>query len=116
MSRLWRGLCWMNRSCIGRLRDQLIKLEKLAEQTNIILQVMPFNATEHPGVEGPLRILEFLESPPIWYTEGWYSGRMAETKAEVSSAMTCFDLIRASALPLSESLRMIAQARCSKYE
>ncbi|HEY6315115.1 MAG TPA: helix-turn-helix transcriptional regulator [Streptosporangiaceae bacterium] len=98
------------------MRDQLIKLEKMAEQTNVVIQVMPFNATEHPGVEGPLRILEFLDSPPVWYTEGWYSGRMAETKAEVSSAMTCFDLIRASALPPSESIQMIAQARCSKYE
>jgi transcriptional regulator with XRE-family HTH domain len=98
------------------MRNQLIKLEKMVEQTSIVIQVMPFNATEHPGVEGPLRILEFLDSPPVWYTEGWYSGRMAETKDEVSIAMTCFDLIRASAMPPGESLQMIAQARCSKYE
>lgn len=98
------------------MRDQLIKLEKLVQQTNIVIQMMPFNATGHPGVEGPLRILEFLDSRPVWYTEGWYSGRMAETKDEVSSAMTCFDLIRASALPPSESLEMIVQVRCSKYE
>ena len=98
------------------MRNQLIKLEKMAEQTNVVIQVMPFNATEHPGAEGPLRILEFSDSQPVWYTEGWYSGRMAETKAEVSSAMTCFDIIRASALPPSESLQSIAQVRCSKYE
>jgi transcriptional regulator with XRE-family HTH domain len=98
------------------MRNQLIKLEKMAEQTNVVVQVMPFNATEHPGAEGPLRILEFPDSQPAWYTEGWYSGRMAETKAEVSSAMTCFDIIRASALPPSESLQVIAQVRCSKYE
>lgn len=98
------------------MRNQLIKLEKMAEQTNVVVQVMPFDATEHPGSEGPLRILEFSDSAPVWYTEGWYSGRMAETKEEVSSAMTCFDLIRASALPPSESLKMIAQVRCSKYE
>jgi hypothetical protein len=98
------------------MRNQLIKLEKMAEQTNVVIQVMPFDATEHPGAEGPLRILEFSDSQPVWYTEGWYSGRMAETKAEVSSAMTCFDLIRASALRPSESLQTIAQVRCSKYE
>ena len=98
------------------MRNQLIKLEKMAEQTNVVVQVMPFSATEHPGAEGPLRILEFSDSPPVWYTEGWYSGRMAETKEEVSSAMTCFDLIRASALPPGESLQAIAQVRCSKYE
>jgi len=98
------------------MRNQLLKLEKMTEQTNVVVQVMPFNATEHPGAEGPLRILEFLDSQPVWYTEGWYSGRMAETKDEVSSAMTCFDIIRASALPPSESLQVIAQVRCSKYE
>lgn len=98
------------------MRNQLIKLEKMAEQTNVVIQVMPFAATGHPGVEGPLRILEFLESPPVWYSEGWYSGRMAETKDEVSSAMTCFDLIRASALPPSESLQVIAEVRSGKYE
>lgn len=98
------------------MRNQLLKLEKIAEQTNVVIQVMPFGATEHPGAEGPLRILEFLDSRPVWYTEGWYSGRMAEAKEEISSAMTCFDLIRASALPPSESLMMIAQVRCSKYE
>jgi len=98
------------------MRHQLIKLEKMTEQTNVVVQVMPFMAIGHPGVEGPLRILEFPDSPPIWYSEGWYSGRMAETKDEVSSAMTCFDIIRASALPPDESMRMIAEVRCSKYE
>ena len=98
------------------MRNQLIKLEKMADQTNVVIQVMPFTVSEHPGAEGPLRILEFLESPPIWYTEGWYSGRMAETKDEVASAMTCFDLIRTSALPPSESMQMIAEVRCGKYE
>ena len=96
--------------------NQLVKLEKLAGQTNVVIQVMPFTATGNPGVEGPLRVLEFPDSAPVWYSEGWYTGRMAETKAEVSSAMTCFDLIRASALPPSESLRAIAEVRCTKYE
>jgi transcriptional regulator with XRE-family HTH domain len=102
--------------CNRIMRDQLIKLEKMAEQTSVVIQVMPFTAMGHPGVEGPLRILEFPDSAPVWYSEGWYTGRMAETKAEVSSAMTCFDLIRASAMPPSESMRTIAEVRCSKYE
>ncbi len=46
------------------MRNQLMKLEKMAEQTNVVVQVMPFNATEHPGAEGPLRILEFPDSQP----------------------------------------------------
>ena len=98
------------------MRDQLIRLEKLADQTNVVIQVMPFTAMGHPGLDGPLRILEFTDSPAIWYSEGWFTGRIAESKDEVSSAMTAFDLIRASALPLIESMRTIAETRCNKYE
>lgn len=98
------------------MRDQLTHIEKVAQTTNVVVQVMPFSATRHPGMEGPLRILEFRDSQPIWYTEGWYSGRVAETREEVSTAMTCFDLIRASALAPDESLEAIATVRGSKYE
>lgn len=98
------------------MHDQLIKLEKMSEQTNVIIQVMPFSVTDHPGMEGILRILEFSDSEPIWYTEGWYSGHMEEIKSEVAIAMTCFDLIKASALSPSESLKFIRQTRTAHYE
>jgi transcriptional regulator with XRE-family HTH domain len=95
---------------------QLEKLERMSELPNIIIQVMPSDVGCHPGIEGPLRILEFLDSPPVWYTEGWYSGRMVETPRDVASAMTCFDLIKASALSPDESRRAIASIRNKKYE
>ena len=97
------------------MRDQLAKLEKMSQDTNVVIQIMPLSATSHPGMEGPLRILEFKESPSVWYTEGWYSGRSTETRDEVSSAMTCFDLIRASALAPDESMRVIATIRSEHY-
>jgi hypothetical protein len=98
------------------MRSQLAHLEKLADQPTIVIQVMELSETRHPGNEGPLRILEFPDSPPIWYTEGWYSGRMAEAKNEVSTAVTHFDLIRASALPPNRSIRFIASVREARYE
>ena len=70
------------------MRDQLAKLEKMSQDTNVVIQIMPLSATSHPGMEGPLRILEFKDSPSVWYTEGWYSGRSTETRDEVASAMT----------------------------
>lgn len=97
------------------MRDQLAKLEKLSNDPNIVIQVMPFSATSHPGMEGPLRILEFMDSPPIWYTEGWFTGRIAETREEIASAMTSFDLIRASALSPDESIQVIGEIRRSEY-
>lgn len=98
------------------MHAQLVRLEKLAEMPNIVIQVMRFSATAHPGTEGPLRVIEFTDSPPICYTEGWFSGRLTEAKEEVSDAMTWFDLIRASALSPDQTMRLIAKVRATRYE
>lgn len=77
---------------------------------------MPFNATRHPGQEGSLHIMEFSDKPPVWYTEGWHSGRTTEAKGEAAAAMTHFDLIRAAALSPEQSGEFIASIRDSHYE
>jgi transcriptional regulator with XRE-family HTH domain len=48
--------------------EQLDHVEVLAAEPNIFIQVLPANATRHPGTEGPLRVLHFSDSPPAWYT------------------------------------------------
>jgi transcriptional regulator with XRE-family HTH domain len=98
------------------MREQLLKLESLADEPNTVIQIMPFTATRHPGQEGALLIMEFPDKPPVWYTEGRHSGRMTEAKDEVSMAMTHFDLIRAAALSPEQSIEFIASARGIHYE
>jgi transcriptional regulator with XRE-family HTH domain len=63
--------CVLYRPYGGRdvMREQLQKVQFLAEQPNIVIQVMESSATDHPGGEGPLRIMEYRDSAPIWYTE-----------------------------------------------
>ena len=98
------------------MRDQLVKLGKLADMPNIIIQIMRFSGIAHPGTEGPLRVIEFTDNPPLWYTEGWFSGRLTDAREEVSDAMTWFDLIRASALPPDQTMRLIEKVRTTRYE
>ena len=98
------------------MHGQLLQLESLAEQPNVTIQVMPFAVVRHPGLEGPLRVMEFMDSEAIWYTEAWSSGRLADTKDEVMPAMANFDLIRGSALSPEQSIEFIAQVRESHYE
>jgi transcriptional regulator with XRE-family HTH domain len=98
------------------MRAQLVKLEKMAGMPSVVIQIMRFTATTHPGTEGPLRVIEFTDNPPIWYTEGWFSGRLTEARDEVSDAMTWFDLIRASALPPDQTMRLMAKVRVTRYE
>jgi transcriptional regulator with XRE-family HTH domain len=98
------------------MHAQLIKLEKLGQLPNVRIQVMRFNATEHPGNEGPLRVMEFQNRTPVMYTEGWYSRRMTEDSEDISEAMTNFDLIRASAMSPAQSATYIAKVRQTRYE
>lgn len=89
------------------MREQLKRLVEAAESQNIVLQVLPFAITDHPGADGPLTILEFGSGPPVAYAEGWRSGRLAESAAEVADAVVVFDLIRAAALSRGASLDMM---------
>ncbi|MCW2931634.1 MAG: hypothetical protein JWM19_2596 [Actinomycetia bacterium] len=98
------------------MREQLIRLEQATELPNVFIQIMPYGATNHPGGEGPLRVIEYSDKPAIWYTEGWYSGRLTDDKDEVSAAVTNFNIIRASAMPPGESASFVATVRGSRYE
>jgi transcriptional regulator with XRE-family HTH domain len=99
------------------MRDQLLKLERMTAMPNVVVQVMRFSATGgHPGMEGPLKLMEFTDSAPIMYHSGWNVGRITEDKEEVAAAITHFDLIRASALSPGQSLRFISKVRAARYE
>ncbi len=89
------------------MREQLKRLVEAAESQSIVLQVLPFSVTDHPGADGPLTILEFDSGPPVAYAEGWRSGRLAESAAEVADAVIVFDLIRAAALSRGGSLDLV---------
>jgi transcriptional regulator with XRE-family HTH domain len=98
------------------MREQLASLEEIAERPAIVIQVMRFSAVNNPGSAGPLRIMEFPENPPAWYTEGSSSGRLTDDKDEVRERMSYFDLIRAEAMSPDSSIRLISKIRGSRYE
>jgi transcriptional regulator with XRE-family HTH domain len=88
-------------------REQLKRLVEAVDSTSVVLQVLPFAVAENPGGDGPLTILEFDSGPPVAYAEGWRSGRLAESSAEVADAVIVFDLIRAAALSRGASLDLL---------
>jgi len=93
---------------------QIQHLAETAELPSVVIQVLPYEITDHPGPEGPLTILEFDDSPPIGYAEGRGSGRLIETHNDVGISMACYDLIRAAALPQGASLAKMKQVGGSK--
>jgi transcriptional regulator with XRE-family HTH domain len=93
----------------GDMDGQLRHMTEMAELPNVVIQVSRYTMNDHPGLNGPLTILEFADSSPIGYAEGWGSGRLIENPANVRTYLAWYDLIRAAALPRDASLDLIKQ-------
>jgi hypothetical protein len=90
---------------------QLAHLEEMAAWPNVVVQVMPYTSTKHPGGDGPLTVIEYRDKPAIWVTEGTRSGRMSDDRAEVARSVHDLNLIRTAALPQDESVDFIRNIR-----
>jgi uncharacterized protein DUF5753 len=92
------------------MKNQIRHIADVAELPNIVIQILPYAMNDHPGSNGPLTILEFDDSPPIGYAEGWGSGRLIESPVGIRAYLACYDLIRAAALPRDASLNLIRRS------
>jgi len=90
---------------------QLDKLIELAAARRIVLQVLPFTASDHAGVEGPIIVFEFPDAPTVVYTECYGGGRIVENREEVADLMTVVSLIRSCALAPGDSVELIRKIR-----
>ncbi len=91
------------------MADQLNKLIDLATSRRIVLQVLPFTARDHAGVEGPVTMYEFADAPTVAYTECYGGGRIVEDRQEVGDLGTVVSLIRSCAMSPADSLELIRE-------
>ncbi len=89
---------------------QLEHLCDAASWPNVTLQILTFGSGLHPGLGGPFAIIEFPErfDPDVVYSEG-VTGQayIEEREREVRARSEAFDLLRATALPPADSMRLI---------
>lgn len=92
------------------MRLQLEQLYEASQWPNVTLQVLSFGSGLHPGLGGAFTIIEFPErfDPDVVYTEG-VTGQayIEERDREVRERSEAFDLLRATALPPADSVRLI---------
>jgi hypothetical protein len=93
------------------MAEQLDKLLASAERPGIMIQVLPFSAPDHAGVEGSIAVYDFDGSPAVGYTECHRGGRIVEAQTEVADLMTVLSMLRAAALPVRESAALIRNVR-----
>lgn len=92
------------------MKDQLERLVSLSHRPNITLQVLPFTAGAHPGMQGGFRILGFPEraDPAVVYVEYRRGSLYLEKTDDVHSYTLVFNHLRAQALGRDESRALIA--------
>jgi transcriptional regulator with XRE-family HTH domain len=93
----------------GVMRDQLEHLATMAEMPNITVQVLPFSRGAHSGMFGPYLLLSFprVSALDLVLTETPIGNIWMEQESEVAHYRELFDDARTSALPPTESLRLI---------
>lgn len=91
--------------------EQLDKLIKAAELPGTVLQVLPFTAHDHAGVEGPITIYERASAPAVGYTECYAGGRIVEDSEEIADLFTVLAMLRAAALSPRDSLAFMKHIR-----
>lgn len=93
------------------MRAQLRRLLDVAALPHVTLQVLPFGAGAHAGMEGPFMILGFPEpaDPDVVYVENTISGSYLEEPSEVYRYTLMFDHLRATALKPADTLLMVGE-------
>ncbi|MCF6526060.1 helix-turn-helix transcriptional regulator [Streptomyces sp. JJ36] len=89
------------------LREQLRHLGKVAQLPNVELQVMPLASAMHPGLDGPMVLLETDEHRQVGYLESQDNGMVITDPVKVSAFALRYGKLRSQALSMEESARLI---------
>jgi transcriptional regulator with XRE-family HTH domain len=93
------------------MRAQLARLREAVARPNITIQVIPFGAGSHPGMDGAFVVLEFPDpaDQSIAYTESAAGGLFLEEDVELRRYMLMFEHLRAAALRPEATLMLLAE-------
>ncbi|HEV2778586.1 MAG TPA: helix-turn-helix transcriptional regulator [Actinophytocola sp.] len=93
------------------MRGQLRRLIEVGSLPHVTLQVVPFGAGAHAGMEGPFMILGFPEpaDPDVVYVENTISGSYLEEPSDVYRYTLMFDHLRAAAMKPADTLLMVGE-------
>ncbi|WP_137988330.1 helix-turn-helix domain-containing protein [Streptomyces vilmorinianum] len=90
-------------------RGQLERLLEVGRLRNVTLQVMPTHVEVHPGLDGRIELLKFVDGTATGRSDGAFNGRPVTDPRQVRVLELRYGTIRAQALPPRESLAFIEQ-------
>ncbi|MFD9721338.1 helix-turn-helix domain-containing protein [Streptomyces sp. NPDC059076] len=97
------------------MRKQLSRLLELRNRRWLSVQVLPFVAGEHTGLDGSFNILRFGDDPDIVYTEDFIQGHMTANPESIREGSLRYDRLQAAALSVGDSAALIARVMEERY-
>ncbi|MCS0600319.1 helix-turn-helix transcriptional regulator [Streptomyces sp. LP11] len=94
------------------MREQLEHLIEMSQLPHVTVQVLPFEAGAHPGLNGQYAILEFTDAADssVVYLEGVTSDLYLEKAPDVQRYAVMYEHLRAQSLNVEQSRHVIAEA------
>lgn len=107
----------IRRPCGGPavMAAQLRHLCAMIRSNRIIVQILPYSAGAHAGMEGALKLMTFEDDGPMAYMQAQETGSLIDDPATVKRCSFTYDLLGAAALPPEASLTLI-EAVAEEYE
>ncbi|SOD86928.1 helix-turn-helix transcriptional regulator [Streptomyces sp. Ag109_G2-15] len=97
------------------MRGQLAHLLSFENNLRINIQVLPFSAGAHAGLQGSFNVYRFVGDPTIVYTEGYGSGHTTANPDTVRDCSLRYDHLRAAALSIKDSAGLIREVMEDRY-
>jgi transcriptional regulator with XRE-family HTH domain len=91
------------------MHDQLRHLVELAQHPQVTIQVLPFHAGEHAGLDGPFAIMRFpdVNDPDMVYLEHTRKDSYLDDEASVRQYADIFNHLRGSSLRTDDSIKLL---------
>ncbi|MEV5909402.1 transcriptional regulator [Streptomyces sp. WAC 01325] len=97
------------------MRGQLAHLLSFERNRRVNIQVLPFSAGAHAGLQGSFNVYRFPGDPTIVYTEGYGSGHPTANPDTVQDCSLRYDHLQAAALSLKDSAELIRRVMEERY-
>jgi transcriptional regulator with XRE-family HTH domain len=95
------------------MREQLSKILEIAAAPNVTMQIIPFEAGAHPGLDNTFTLLEFDNSvqPPAVFVENLAGNFYLERDVEIQRYREVLEHLRACALSPVNSVKCVQEVQ-----
>ncbi|MEV7512604.1 helix-turn-helix transcriptional regulator [Streptomyces sp. NPDC091201] len=97
------------------MRGQLAHLLGLRGREWVQVQILPFEAGAHVGLDGSFTLLRFDDDPDLLYAEHFVQGQMTANPSALREGSLRYDHLQAAALSLEDSAALIARVMEERY-